>query len=523
MRFFNKFFSSIKSHYLNDNKYNNSLFSNLRIHFEREMKYKSNITLFGNTFRNSKWSDLHKINIKESFLQTFLYSILTILFCMSTLMCFWGKAKSEQYFGFLPFFYLWDALLNQTLIYLNESQAQIFILIFSLISFIFTQFQQLFANTVFQFLNLVINPKNNTNTGTTKKKVTYTSKHLKKQTCNLSTTKSPHYSKVLYNLLTIQNSLLYLKNLPVINHGVDITNPKVPFFWRLISQNTIEVTQDTITLSEVKYGVDINTNRIINNHLNLKSIHLYTNTHESLLQFDFNLINNINIGKEQRWLVKNSNLTEFLTKNNNSLTQSKKLIGQSYYSPNFINKNLWLPTKLSNMSNTETLSYINNLNNLTYPNLFGSSELNTSKPANLTRSQDLINLNFIENSRLWITKKYFFTNQMNSNLINQSKILSDKIYQQNTTPYTTNSFDNKLFFQNYVKDLSTLLWTKPVNQSGTNNYLTDQTAPNNLMLSTASLDLLSSNDLNFLLTLTSNNRPTSQVQFYSTIPSKNSL
>jgi len=276
-------------------------------------------------------------------------------------------------------------------------------------------------------------------------------------------------------------------------------------------------------LSEVKYGVDINTNRIINNHLNLKSIHLYTNTHESLLQFDFNLINNINIGKEQRWLVKNSNLTEFLTKNNNSLTQSKKLIGQSYYSPNFINKNLWLPTKLSNMSNTETLSYINNLNNLTYPNLFGSSELNTSKPANLTRSQDLINLNFIENSRLWITKKYFFTNQMNSNLINQSKILSDKIYQQNTTPYTTNSFDNKLFFQNYVKDLSTLLWTKPVNQSGTNNYLTDQTAPTNLMLSTASLDLLSSNDLNFLLTLTSNNRPTSQVQFYSTIPSKNSL
>lgn len=276
-------------------------------------------------------------------------------------------------------------------------------------------------------------------------------------------------------------------------------------------------------MSEVKYGVDINTNRIINNHLNLKSIHLYTNTHESLLQFDFNLINNINIGKEQRWLVKNSNLTEFLTKNNNSLTQSKKLIGQSYYSPNFINKNLWLPTKLSNMSNTETLSYINNLNNLTYPNLFGSSELNTSKPANLTRSQDLINLNFIENSRLWITKKYFFTNQMNSNLINQSKILSDKIYQQNTTPYTTNSFDNKLFFQNYVKDLSTLLWTKPVNQSGTNNYLTDQTAPTNLMLSTASLDLLSSNDLNFLLTLTSNNRPTSQVQYYSTIPSKNSL
>ena len=104
MRYFNKFFTSVKSYYLNDNKYHNSLFSNLRIYFERESKHKSNATTFGNTFRNSKWSDLQKVNIKESFLRTFTYASLTFLLTASVLMCFLGKAKSEHYLGFIPFF-----------------------------------------------------------------------------------------------------------------------------------------------------------------------------------------------------------------------------------------------------------------------------------------------------------------------------------------------------------------------------------------------------------------------------------
>lgn len=54
MRSFNKIFMFIKSHYLNDNKYNNSLFSNLRVYFERETKVRSLTASFGNTFRNSK-------------------------------------------------------------------------------------------------------------------------------------------------------------------------------------------------------------------------------------------------------------------------------------------------------------------------------------------------------------------------------------------------------------------------------------------------------------------------------------
>jgi len=93
-------------------------------------------------------------------------------------------------------------------------------------------------------------------------------------------------------------------------------------------------------------------------------------------------------------------LTEFLTKSNSTLTQSKKLVGQAYYNTNFVNKNLWLPTKLSNISNTETLSYLNTLNTLAYPNFFFENKLNIFKVSNLTKSSDLINLNYLENSRL---------------------------------------------------------------------------------------------------------------------------
>jgi hypothetical protein len=191
-------------------------------------------------------------------------------------------------------------ILNQILIHINEFQAQVFILVFGIVSFIIIQLQKLISNTIFHFFNLIMVSKH-TNITNNKKKVIYTTPHFKKQSFNLSNKQqSTQYSKVLYNLLTIQNSLLYLKNLPTINHGVDITNPKLPFFWRLIKHELSEPISSTVTASEIKYGVEINSDKILNNHLNLKNIQLYTNTHKSLLQFDFNLINNINIAKEQR-------------------------------------------------------------------------------------------------------------------------------------------------------------------------------------------------------------------------------
>ena len=54
MRFLNKFYSFIKSTYLNDSKYSNNLRHTFRIFFEREVKTKNTPTSFGSLFKGSK-------------------------------------------------------------------------------------------------------------------------------------------------------------------------------------------------------------------------------------------------------------------------------------------------------------------------------------------------------------------------------------------------------------------------------------------------------------------------------------
>ena len=104
MRFLNKFYSFIKSIYLNNSKYSNNLRHMLRIFFEREVKTKYTPTLFGSTFKGSKWVDYQTFNINKIFIKSglsYFYYIITILL---VIFIFLGRSKSEQYFGFLPFF-----------------------------------------------------------------------------------------------------------------------------------------------------------------------------------------------------------------------------------------------------------------------------------------------------------------------------------------------------------------------------------------------------------------------------------
>jgi hypothetical protein len=528
MRYFNKIFTSIKSNYLNDNKYNNSLFSTLRIYFERETKYKTNLTSFGNTFRNSKWSDLHKINIKESFLQTFIYAILTILLCVSILMCFLGKSKSEQYFGFIPFFRLWSDTLNTLLIYINESQSQFFILFFSLITYFYTKINTLISNNIFYIFNLALTPSVTTNRNSFKKNRNSNKQGLNKKSLNLSGSKPLNYSNVLYNLLIIQNSLIYFKSLPKLEYKTHLSSCRPHPLHKLIkSSNGYRGYTNLITVSEAFYGSNITSSKLVSTNLNLKSTQMYTNSHRSLLQFDFNLLNNLNMGKEQRWLVKNSNLTEFLNRNNNMFTQSKKLLGHTFYNNNFSNKNLWLPTKLSNMTTNETLSYVNNLSKFLYPTTHSSQQTNKFTQNSLLKNTNLINLNFFENSRLWVTKKYFFNNQLNSNLVETSKIFNNKksnIETNSNSRYVSpvNSFQ---IFENSLNDLNTMFWLTdtPNTLKIQSNKLNAGLKPNNFTVSTPNLDLLTGGDLNFLSNITSTHKINTNPKYYSPLPTRQKL
>lgn len=207
--------------------------------------------------------------------------------------------------------------------------------------------------------------------------------------------KSNHLITALKDLSVLQNSLAQLKT-PLTSSTLSII-PETKILTTSISNPN---TQCSLTISESSYGKIATLNKMFHTPLNLKNVQTYNNLHKSLTYFDFNLLTNINSGKEQRWLAKNSILTEFLTKNTNAFTQSKKLLGLSNYNNNFSNKNIWLASKLSNLNNTETLSYINNLNSSLYPTTVNNSDYNFSTHTPILKKSSLYNLNFFENSRI---------------------------------------------------------------------------------------------------------------------------
>merc|ERR1711862_362104 len=98
------------------------------------------------------------------------------------------------------------------------------------------------------------------------------------------------------------------------------------------------------------------------------------------------------------------------------ITQSKKLIGLGFLDKDFADKTLWLPTKSSKLSSIESLNYFNNLSNQIFKKKIDKPFLQLNK----LQQSEFINLNFFENSRLWLFKKYFFNNNQNQNLVIES-------------------------------------------------------------------------------------------------------
>jgi hypothetical protein len=115
MRYFDKLTNFFASAYTNSSKHNSSFLSYLRIFFERNNKFKSTFARLGNTFRNSKWTDLKVQNIKTPLIANW-FSWAFIMFIVSVLIFgFFGKIYLSKTLIQIPFltdifdgiFFLW--------------------------------------------------------------------------------------------------------------------------------------------------------------------------------------------------------------------------------------------------------------------------------------------------------------------------------------------------------------------------------------------------------------------------------
>jgi hypothetical protein len=134
MRLYKSLFTLLTSTYLSNARYNNNVAAYLRLFFERNTKLTSPAELFGNVFRNSKWSDLKKINIKVSFWETFINTLLLTICGLFVLMLFLGKTKAAKYLGFIPMFTVLDSTLSLLCMQFSDLWVQASVTAFTLYS-----------------------------------------------------------------------------------------------------------------------------------------------------------------------------------------------------------------------------------------------------------------------------------------------------------------------------------------------------------------------------------------------------
>jgi hypothetical protein len=100
----------------------------------------------------------------------------------------------------------------------------------------------------------------------------------------------------------------------------------------LKTTNKKEKTFNSLTYKESYYSNSllINSFKINTTLVTLNDINKFFKEKHCFIKFNFNIRENLNISNQQRWLTKNSLLTESIIPNSFLITQAKKLIGNNY-------------------------------------------------------------------------------------------------------------------------------------------------------------------------------------------------
>ena len=437
MRYIDKLCNFFLSYYSNNSKFHHSKLGNLRVLFERNTKLKATFSSLGNVFRNSKWSDLKIQNIKPSFTRSWSSTagVLALLFFLTS--SFFGFSTSVSILHQLPFFTEIYELIAYTWAGVNDWFR---VLIASIGSLSFRYFAGVLPTVVGNDRHIYnsLTPTQPSTLGT--------SFVLGKATLHSSETShwlnSLTHARVRLDLSLGRTLPLHLRSTSKMSslESLSIFSAAQAHDSRLFL-STLEsnwLLVPTSTLREFNFDSRLGYNLV---DMSKPAI----NTLVTL-----NSLSTLQISKEDRWLMRNSLLSDSLSVNSNAFTQSKKLLGINTLSAGSNDKNVWASTKLNATSNERALDFISHLQELFNNKTLVNNQLNLSNHFNST----LVNFNSFEHSRMWLTKKYAFTEQLQSNL---------------TLPSTSTSTTN---FRNpqleYLEPSTTLFFLGPKTQI---NYL----------------------------------------------------
>lgn len=261
------------------------------------------------------------------------------------LFIFLGRSKAEQYFGFLPLFSYFNFLLGYIPLVFSDLTSQLILLsyiFYTLITRILYKFLNLFNQNVLDSVETKyskgLSYRNLNQQPLANFKFVTLLRSAKPDTLGITV-----FTKKLYNLNFLVSPLTLtelnfnkLKN-PVLSYDLNLSTLLLKS-----TPHTNNLLHTYLTFDESYYSAEnLNTNfKNKNIKISLKLINTINNFYKNPLFFNFNIDNNMLLSKQQRWLARNSLLTENIVPNSFLVTQAKKLTGLNTLNPNFTNKTL---------------------------------------------------------------------------------------------------------------------------------------------------------------------------------------
>lgn len=507
MRYFDRLLNFFTSNYLNNTRFHHSTLGYLKIFFERNNKLKATFSSLGNVFRNSKWSDLKVQNIKTSFIKSWSTYFLTILLVSFFLLPFFGTYCGNTITYYVPLLGELYELVSFAWTHCEDLLKAFLICIFSIWShtksFLLTsvaQKQKHVYDSVSPFSDKPATKLYNQNSislsGNAVKnhapiEMMYCLAHATKQLGNLKQTPNmlTDFSKTHFDSWNIDDCL-DSDFCPTSTHDTFLGLSTLEYVYTVAPKQTFEIHQLDIESS--------NLNKISSYNIALSLTGL--NTQEAL-----------KASKEDRWLLRNSLLSENLIINSNAFTQSKKLLGVNFLNSDVASKNVWTSTKLNSVGGENTSNFLSNLQEL-----FVNQPVTNNQLVHAPHlSNNMTNFDLFENSRMWLTKKYFFTNQLKNNTVALSS--------SHSTTTTLSSDNNEHLFNILVNTQSQNLNTQLLNLALTLNTSNDLLKAVNtstafdIHVGSGDLDLLKLSNLSFVNKLT-HSTSNNNLNYFTVLP-----
>ena len=459
MKSYQKLIHFFSSKYYNNLKFSNKMLATTRIFFERTTKTSHSLQALGNVYRNSKWSDLNVFNIKESSLKQF--RTMSLLIFLTVLLLIFTSRFNLQWGGII----IYNAF--EVIFYLKDITTSWVLFLVYTVSFLFIKIVYFFTKT----LLIDIIPKDMNSPQVITKKTNHLIQSSPK-------TQGLKDNGLLLTSLYLQKMSKYLHLTNMSDTNLDYTALNSSRFLSLYktfqgelrdlnfmlffsTSNKFNLKPNSSLLFSSKESLFykcVDSDKLLNSHSYVLKASLLRSL-PFLFQKEFNTVinRNLTLGKENKWLMKNTLLSYDLVTKTLSTTHLKKLYGNSQFNSNIANTNIWISNHLSQASNFTKTNTNKSLNSV---NILKMNALNTSS---------LTHLGNLEESFFWLVKRFKFLQTTST------------YYQFNTrNNVSTNLIESKdsSFYTNINEVLKNIALTNTISIDTYNTHLFNESKNN---------------------------------------------